>query len=511
MARITSCSASYLTLGAIGLGLAPSAMAQVAVQFERQDYGACLEPQAVALGEFNGLPGLDVVYACRLSNTVRYRPNVGDGSLGTDVELLSLSEPEALVVEDINGDGLDDLCAVSRVQKRVFVLLQTSPGQFTLSSITTFQGPFGSVTLADVDADGRSELLIARGDDPAELLVHPGVGDGTFSAPTSFPLLDRSRQLLPCDLNLDGHLDILSAVSTYVHNGTILLGKSGIDFIEPTFFPGSFGGGPLWLHVDDFNGDGLPDVLASEEDGLEMDLVLWPGEGDGSFGSWAWAAIASNGPDRHVVADFNGDDQPDVLAEAVYNSGNLAPWIGDGLGTLYADGLIPIGSGFSASVSGDVNGDGFDDVVVVTTVNDRLSVLLAQPEPLTAWNSNISGTSGGQHLVAMQLGDEFAGLPYWVLGSASGTNPGLFIDNLPVPLVPDDYTWITLLDPASAFLTGTPGTLGDFGDGFAKFSPSFGQLPPGLAGFVVNHAFAVFDPATSTFVHFSPPLPLSFY
>jgi hypothetical protein len=478
------------------------------VDFERTDYPACLDPEALVLGEFDGAGGLDVAYACRLSDTLNYRPNPGDGTLGDAVTLLDLQDPEGLSVGDVDGNGLDDLSVASRVQKRVFTLIQTAPGQFTTSSLISFVGPYGSVRLADIDADGLDDLVLGRGTDPAELAIYRSLGDGTFANPVSVPIFDTAIHIAVCDLNLDGELDLITCVENLVGSGAILIGKPGLDFEPPTFFPGSFGGGPLRMQVADFTGDGLPDALAIEEDGFEVDLILWPGNGDGTLGSWSWFGVSLNGPERHALGDFNGDGKPDVIAEATYAPGNVQPWIGDGQGALLPDDLVPVSEGFAASAAGDLNGDGYDDLVVSTTGSDRLNVLLAVPQILSWSGPWISASNGGSHQLALKLGPDFAGLPYWVLGSASGLDPGLQIDGLDVPIVLDSYTVLTLFQPAAAFLQGSPGVLGPDGDGFGKFQVGFGQLPPDLSGLTLHHAFAVYDAQAGAFAFFSEAVAL---
>lgn len=496
--------------GIAGCLLTGALHAQVEVDFDRTDYGACLDPEALVLGEFDGNAGLDMAYACRLSDSLNYRPNLGDGSFGDAVTLFSIQEPESLNVGDVDGNGLDDLCVTSRTQKRVFTLVQSAPGQFTATSVESFVSPFGSTRLADVDGDGWDDLLIGRGGDPAELLIHRSLGDGTYAAPISIPIWDRATYIAPCDLNLDGELDLITCVESLAGTGSILIGKPGLDFEPFQFFPGSFGSGPLWMQVADFTGDGLPDAMAVEEDGFEVDLILWPGNGDGTLGAWSWFAFSLFGPERPALGDFNGDGKPDLVAETTYMPGNVHPWIGDALGDLYPGDLVPISDGFAASAAGDLNGDGYDDLVVSTTGSDRINVLLAVPQDFSSYGATLSSSFfGNTHLVAQKLGPDFAGLPYWLLGSATGTFPGLTIDGLDVPLIVDDYTWLTLLNPGGAFLQGSPGVLGPDGDGFGKFDVSFGDLPPELSGLTLHHAFAVFDPLGGVFVHFSEPVPLA--
>ena len=102
------------------------------------------------------------------------------------------------------------------------------------------------------------------------------------------------------------------------------------------------------------------------------------------------------------------------------------------------------------------------------------------------------GTGGTQHL-SLNFGDDFAGQYYWLLGSASGTGPGLTINGQTLPLtVPDPY-----FDLSVARLNQVP-FLNSFGildaEGRAKIDIVLpATFLPGLAGLVLHHASLAAD------------------
>lgn len=107
----------------------------------------------------------------------------------------------------------------------------------------------------------------------------------------------------------------------------------------------------------------------------------------------------------------------------------------------------------------------------------------------------LSATVGGDHVLHLNAGMEHAGATYLVLGSISGTSPGLTAGpgsgGLHLALVPDVYFAQTLLHPNVPPLYDTLGTLDTQGYGEAHL------LVPGglgaLAGLTVHHAFVVAD------------------
>ncbi|QDU68278.1 FG-GAP repeat protein [Engelhardtia mirabilis] len=127
--------------------------------------------------------------------------------------------------------------------------------------------------------------------------------------------------------------------------------------------------------------------------------------------------------------------------------------------------------------------------------------LEAHPVLLHLW-------AGGTQQLALDFGSSAAGQLYIVLGSISGTTPGLSVDGLLLELVPDGYTNTTLVAPNTAPLGATFGALDGSGRGLATFSiPP--NAPPSLAGLVLHHAAVVLDTSGPVSVSaVSPPSPL---
>ena len=95
---------------------------------------------------------------------------------------------------------------------------------------------------------------------------------------------------------------------------------------------------------------------------------------------------------------------------------------------------------------------------------------------------------------------------YFVLGSTSGTEPGLPVDGQVLPLTIDDYFLQTLTQPNTPPLPDGLGTfVGAWGTALASFVLPPG-LDPALAGSEVHHAYAVIDPLLGQVVHASNPV-----
>ena len=102
--------------------------------------------------------------------------------------------------------------------------------------------------------------------------------------------------------------------------------------------------------------------------------------------------------------------------------------------------------------------------------------------------------SGDAQTLALDAGIKFQGRTYLVLGSVSGTDPGVPVPgtSLILNLNPDSYFQLTLNNPFGPPIQKAFGTLDALGRATASFA-----LPPGVnpsvAGFDFDHAYVVFD------------------
>ena len=110
----------------------------------------------------------------------------------------------------------------------------------------------------------------------------------------------------------------------------------------------------------------------------------------------------------------------------------------------------------------------------------------------------VSATEGGAVTFHINVGPNYAGTPYIVLGTLSGTRPGVPLGgNLTLPLNPDPFTNATVALANSSFLPNTSGVLDATGSATAGFN-TLGPIP-GTAGLRLNFAVLVFLPIAPVF------------
>ena len=95
-------------------------------------------------------------------------------------------------------------------------------------------------------------------------------------------------------------------------------------------------------------------------------------------------------------------------------------------------------------------------------------------------------------------------MDYLVLGTSSGTEPGVNLGELNIPLNPDPLTQLARQQPNSAIFEDSAGTL----DALGRASSAF-NLPPGSplsAGDVTHFAYVIFDAGTPVFASNAVPV-----
>lgn len=113
----------------------------------------------------------------------------------------------------------------------------------------------------------------------------------------------------------------------------------------------------------DFNGDGREDLIWRRQDGL---LSNWLGTSTGGFtvnDQNAWASVDWTW-DVVGAGDFNGDRRDDLLWRRV--DGTISNWLGTATGGFTindANAWTTISNAWKIVGTGDVNGDGIDDII----------------------------------------------------------------------------------------------------------------------------------------------------
>jgi FG-GAP-like repeat/Invasin, domain 3/Secretion system C-terminal sorting domain/IPT/TIG domain len=310
------------------------------------------------------------------------------------------------VVADFNGDGKPDLAIVYEgdyavgINGRVRVFLNTG-SDFNLSYDAEIHQPVFdnrldvySVAAADFNGDGKPDLVVS----------------GDFDG---YP----SSGMVTVLLNLDG--GTFYPIQNWYQNARTER-----------------------VVVGDFDGDSKPDIAYQSIDDNSIRIVRNESTTDSLVFSDPVVISGTNSETSLQVADFDGDGKPDLVWSQ--QAGGDRFRVARNTST---SGTISFASAFPYSVSGfdfpgfiavgDLDGDGKPDIVSIKQVSDQLAILQNAVPPYSLSNSTINVTTptilkNGTTPVSLQIKDASGnnlgttGLTVAFSLTGSGTSSGSF-------------------------------------------------------------------------------------
>jgi len=280
------------------------------------------------------------------------------------------SSPKAILgIQDVTGDGVDDVLVASEDDYvRCFngnahghgdVIWETeiySGSVYSQNSLTT---------IADMNGDGYEDIIVGTAWGDRSIVALSGYSGKVIWKHQTNEYGDGGwvyQVDARYDYNGDGFPDVLAATGND-GNGTgpvrvyCLEGRTGVPIWERPL------GGPVFsvIGIEDFTGDGLPDVIAGASNSSETQGYVYGI--DGANGDQKWQFI-TNGTSVWALAQLDDVD----------NSGTKDFMLGDFSGQYY---IVDPASLYTIQTSGignylilrfvvldDVNQDGFKDVLV---------------------------------------------------------------------------------------------------------------------------------------------------
>ncbi|HTR80688.1 MAG TPA: VCBS repeat-containing protein [Bacteroidota bacterium] len=322
-------------------------------------------PSLPTVIHFNNDPYPDILCYNQETRQIVVLINKGSGESFEEKPIGEATDVTFLAAQDFNGDGKEDIVIVHREASQVEVWL-SSPTDSVYSS-TKYPVNFypEKVLLADIDNDSTTDIL-CFGKLSSGISVLRGNKDGTFREKTlilpEIPVIDASV----IKLNDDDFPDLV--IHNWLTNEMVFYyGMGELQFSEQNIV--SFGQDTVNVAFGDFNRDKILDYAVTSSQGRSIRFFA----GDGMATYFQYQNLEYGHETNSILAapvssklgtDILSFDGKDGIFGVFQNQGD---------GTFYDEVVFGCPLNATASLVGDFDNDGWNDLLVVDGPNKMLT------------------------------------------------------------------------------------------------------------------------------------------
>jgi hypothetical protein len=196
----------------------------------------------LATVDFDGDGKIDIVNGYSNDSLMEVRIGDGAGNFTYAGVLPSAASPSSIALSDLSGDGRKDVVSTNYDAGTFTVTLAAMSGYNP--GVNYYSGHFVNnsskpidVAIADFNNDGKKDIIVANSQE-GTITLFRGNGDGSFVTTPAYFLLPNQyasspRSLVVADIDLDGRSDVVTADSTS-GSLTLMTNSCGVTTIDMT-------------------------------------------------------------------------------------------------------------------------------------------------------------------------------------------------------------------------------------------------------------------------------------
>lgn len=358
------------------------------------------DPIDISVQDLDGDGTEDVIALTKSADSVMVYMGDGKGNLGDYRMYYTGLSPTSMEMTDFDGDGDKDVITSDWNTKTqvpgnngsVSVLLNLNGGVFgTYTQFRTGNSPRG-IFAKDVDGDGDPDVATANYfGSTISVLINDGVGN--FRPQKEYSIGLEPYSVIMEDFDRDGYMDSASADEANFRIVVLESDKKGGFTTDRYYY--DIGGYPFSLRAKDIDGDGWVDLYTSNYFQNSTTIMFNDGSGDFStmFNEFETVYLGDRMPYDALMEDLDSDGLVDLVT--VNRGDDLDPT--DTVSVLLNDGTyefrnavdFKVGKEPTSATVVDLNGDGHPDIATSNAKANSITVLLN--------DGNGSFTRAGDH------------------------------------------------------------------------------------------------------------------
>lgn len=326
-------------------------------QFSRQSISTIGSGVDMEIADLNNDSKQDVVISNQNKVSVYLSANSSYNKTDFNVTI-SISE---IAIGDLSEDGLKDILLVNfggSSSDNLVLLKNSNTSIFTQSNITSPGTLLRGLDIADLNADGRMDILAGRFNNENGAYVMLNSGGLNFTEMTIKNNYSSLIQYVKAtDIDNDSKLEIIALSAGRRLDVFKLNNNNEYDFYS-THITGFHTGHGVY---EDLNKDGYPDLVAASLSNNAVAILY--GKSNQTFEKPIY--FTGTGPINAVgLKDINNDGYPDIFCSSAFTSYSAGMVIkSNGAGGFLAPQIFNPPFGGVNLVIADLNNDGLEDVI----------------------------------------------------------------------------------------------------------------------------------------------------
>ncbi len=257
--------------------------------------------------------------------------NYGESHFDSIKEFFIYPDPPVPFITsgDVNGDGFNDMLFAHNNDFLWGIIYNDGTGNFSAPEYFDLDYPPLDIACADLNDDGRSDVIIAGSYIEVYFSTETGFEQSTLGYLLPWSL--GGHTLLISDFDNDYDKDVIFYATHYNNHGAVYMYENlgHNEFYEHPYF--EFTPFCSYAQIADLNNDSLPDMVFNDSDYLGLHIYYNKGEFQLEFNQFisidysAPRGLSLNDFDNNGfndIATFNANLNPDYFLKVLFNDGN---------------------------------------------------------------------------------------------------------------------------------------------------------------------------------------------